>query len=328
MQEDIDDQKLHCPHEGDFPTLVHLQKGLGESNALALHICVSMVLVINFAMWMILLSKFFKFIPHVQMPHLAYVTSMFTGVSFVLTLMVFLPKSTEFLMASFRVYEAVVIAKFVELNLMWWGGEKQLMNTLGDDKTLRYNLPPLCCCLCCLNNKLITRKRIKIFRLLAAQMKYVGIFCLFLQIVMASVGVHDGHPDWTNPHTYVKALAKISFMFGFWALFVFYMIEHTYKLLDGSKYLGKFTLMKFFFVLFLLQETIVESLTSKGVIECIPFLSGKAQAFIGLASVVAAQALIFGGIQFFYYYRFPKTEMPEKRESMKEMEMLKNEKNV
>ena len=44
------------------------------------------------------------------------------------------------------------------------------------------------------------------FRLLAAQMKYVGIFCLFLQIVMASVGVHDGHPDWTNPHTYVKVI--------------------------------------------------------------------------------------------------------------------------
>ena len=66
MQEDIDEQNFHCPHEGDFPTLVHLQKGLGESNALALHICVSMVLVINFVMWMILLSKFFKFIPHVQ----------------------------------------------------------------------------------------------------------------------------------------------------------------------------------------------------------------------------------------------------------------------
>ena len=39
---------------------------------------------------------------------------------------------------------------------------------------------------------------------------------------------------------------------------LFHQIEHTYKLLDGSKYLGKFTLMKFFFVLFLLQETIVE----------------------------------------------------------------------
>ena len=35
-------------------------------------------------------------------------------------------------------------------------------------------------------------------------------------------------------------------------------IEHTYQLLDGSKYIGKFTLMKFFFVIFLIQETIVE----------------------------------------------------------------------
>ena len=59
-------------------------------------------------------------------------------ISLVLTLMVFLPKSTEFLLASFRVYEALVISRFVELNLMWWGGEKHLMKTLGDNKTLRY----------------------------------------------------------------------------------------------------------------------------------------------------------------------------------------------
>ena len=62
---------------------------------------------------------------------------MFTGISFVIALMVFLPKSTEFLMASFRVYEAMVISRFIELNLMWWGGEKQLLNQLGDNKTLQ-----------------------------------------------------------------------------------------------------------------------------------------------------------------------------------------------
>ena len=32
---------------------------------------------------------------------------------------------------------AIVISRFVELNLMWWGGEKELMNNLGDDKTVR-----------------------------------------------------------------------------------------------------------------------------------------------------------------------------------------------
>ena len=71
------------------------------------------------------------------MPKTCWVTSLFFVTSFVLTLMVFLPKSTEFLMAAFRVYEAMVISRFVELNLMWWGGEKQLMNVLGDNKTLR-----------------------------------------------------------------------------------------------------------------------------------------------------------------------------------------------
>ena len=80
--------------------------------------------------------------------------------------MVYLPKSTEFLMAAFRVYEAMVISRFIELSLMWYGGEKQLMSRVGEGATLRYNLPPLCCCLLCLSNKLITRRRIKIFRLM------------------------------------------------------------------------------------------------------------------------------------------------------------------
>ena len=110
-------------------------------------------------------------------------TSLFSVTSFVLTLMVYLPQSTEFLMASFRVYEAMVISRFIELSLMWYGGEKQLMNRLGEEATVRYNLPPLCCCLFCIRDKLITRKRIKIFRFLSAQMIHIQILMLFIQLV-------------------------------------------------------------------------------------------------------------------------------------------------
>jgi len=218
--------------------------------------------------------------------------------------MIFLPKSTEFLMAAFRVFEAMVISRFVELNLMWWGGEKQLINYLGDNKTLRYNLPPLCCCLLCLNNKLITRKRIKIFRFLAAQMIYVAVFVLFLQLVLVSTEVPDGHPSAANPHTYLKFFGRISFLFGFWSLFVFFKIEHTYQLLDGSKYLGKFTLMKFFFVLFLLQETIIELISTNGVILCTPYMSGKAKGFVFFSCIVMVQTVFFGVLQFLYYFRY------------------------
>lgn len=42
--------------------------------------------------------------------------------------------------------------------------------------------------------------------------------------VMYTSGERDHHPTLTNPHTYAKAFGKISFFFGFWALFVFFKV--------------------------------------------------------------------------------------------------------
>ena len=54
-----------------------------------------------------------------------------------------------------------------------------------------------------------------------------------------------------------------------------------------------------------------QMLSIRGVIPCIPYISGKAKGFLILASVVAVEALIFGVIQFAYYYRcFCKTVWP------------------
>merc|ERR1719150_78840 len=152
-------------------------------------------------------------------------------------------------------------------------------------------------------------------------MIHIQILMLFIQLVMVSCGVTDHLPAPRNPHTLVKFFGKVSFLFGFWALFVFFKIEHTYQLLDGSKYIGKFTLMKFFFVIFLIQETIVEMLSIRGVIPCIPYISGKAKGFLILASVVAVEALIFGVIQFAYYYRYPNTKLKEKPEMLKQVDV-------
>ena len=82
------------------------------------------------------------------------------------------------------------------------------------------------------------------FRFLAAQMIYVAAFVLFLQLVkllnqsfllmtdlfnefkvLVSTDIHDGHPSATNPHTYVKFFGRISFLFGFWSLFVFFKVK-------------------------------------------------------------------------------------------------------
>ena len=42
--------------------------------------------------------------------------------------------------------------------------------------------------------------------------------------VMVSCGVEDHHPTADNPHTFVKFFGRISFLFGFWALFVFFKV--------------------------------------------------------------------------------------------------------
>ena len=49
---------------------------------------------------------------------------------------------------------------------------------------------------------------------------------IFISIieVMVSCGVADHHPTADNPHTYVKFFGRISFLFGFWALFVFFKV--------------------------------------------------------------------------------------------------------
>jgi len=68
--------------------------------------------------------------------------------------------------------------------------------------------------------------------------------------------------------------------------------------------------MKFFFVLFLLQETIVELVSSNGVIACLPpYISGKSKGFLVFAGIVMIEALIFGMLQFYYYYRYPVAKM-------------------
>ena len=271
---------------------------------------------------------------------MCWVTSLFTAISFFTVLMIYMPRSTEFLLGAYRVYEAMVIGRFVELNLLWHGGEKELMRGLGENPRMRFNLPPCCCCLLCMKNSLVTRDRVKmvrcgitflmsllaihicIYRLVVGQMVYIQLFVLFLQLVFQFNDIHDGPLSLSNPHTYVKFAGRISFLFGFWGLFVFFKvstcllsmatnlthvllkIEHTFKLLEGFRYVQKFTVMKLILVLFLVQETIIEGLASRGIISCIPHLSGLARGSIINCCMVMVEAFILGVVNFYLYNRF------------------------
>merc|ERR1712130_744868 len=118
--------------------------------------------------------------------------------------------------------------------------------------------------------------------------------------------IHDGPAAFNNPHTYVKFVGRISFFFGFWGLFVFFNIEKTFQLLEGFRYTAKFTVTKLMLVLFLLQETLIEGLAARGVIACIPYISGLARGSVINSCLVMVEAFMLGILNFYLYYRNPR----------------------
>jgi len=299
------ENNLSCPLPGTFPTTEEFQQGLGLSGTVGLYVTSIMVLLFNSALFAVLVRKFIQEVPERQVPHICWVTSLFTAISFFICLIIYMPRSTEFLLAAYRVYEAMVIGRFVELNLLWYGGEKELIRSVGENPTMRFNLPPCCCCCLCLRDKQLTRKRLKFVRLVVSQMIYIQLFVLFLQLVFQFNDIHDGPAAFTNPHTYAKFVGRISFFFGFWGLFVFFTIEKTFQLLEGFKYTAKFSVMKLMLVLFLLQETLIEGLAARGAISCIPYLSGLARGSIINSCLVMVESTLLGILSFCLYFRHP-----------------------
>ena len=147
-----DNHTSSCPAPGIFPSVTEFQQGMGTPGTVALYSSSMIVLLTNSILLSILIRTFLKKAPRSQVPYLCWVSSLYTAISFFTVLMIYLPRSTEFLLSSYRVFEALVISRFttkyiclhsreicrfVELNLMWYGGEKSLMNKLGDNSRMR-----------------------------------------------------------------------------------------------------------------------------------------------------------------------------------------------
>jgi len=309
-----------CPSLGHFPTTSEFLEGLGMGPAVTMYTASLFVLFLNVGLFIVLVRKFFKEVSVVQIPNLIWVNSLFTAIPFFICMMIFLPKATEFLLASYRVYEAVVISRFVELNLMWYGGEKKLLKGLGENPVMRFNLPPFCCLLLCLRETRITRKWLKFSRLIVYQMVYIQVFALFLQLVLHFNGIGEGHMSPSNPVTYIKLVARISFMFGLWGLFIFFNIERTFSLLSEFKYMAKFTIMKITLIIFILQETIIEFLAANGHIGCSLNLGDSAWGSIINCSLLMVEATLLGLGSFYYYYKYPSIDTTLRQTSFVEME--------
>jgi len=256
-------------------------------------------------MYALLVKKFIATVTPRQIPYLCWVTSLFPAISFLTFLMLLLPQATEFLLAVYQIYEALVIRRFVELNFLWYGGERGLLMILDHDSEMRFNTPPCCCCCLCLRKVRLTRNKLKLIKFTLYQMVYILAFTVFMQLVLTFNGFHDGPFAGKNPHTYFKILGKISFLVGLWGLFVIFQVKRTFNLLDGFMYTQKFLIMKITLGIFIFQETIIEILAKQGVLGCFPPIGPSSVGAVINCSFLMVETTLLGLASFAVYYRHP-----------------------
>jgi len=312
-----------CPPLGVFPSGEDFREGWKEG-AVGLYTASTLVLVLNLAMYIVLIKKFIATVTPRQIPYLCWVTSLFPAISFLVFLMLLLPQATEFLLAVYQIYEALVIRRFVELNFLWYGGERGLLMILDHDSQVRFNTPPCCCCLLCLRKVRLTRNKLKFIKFTLFQMVYILAFTVFMQLVLTFNGFHDGPFAGSNPHTYFKILGKISFLTGLWGLFVMFQVKRTFNLLDGFMYTQKFLIMKITLFIFIFQETIIEILAKQGVLGCFPPIGPSSVGAVINCSFLMVETTLLGVASFVVYYNRPtpvvvEGEENEEREDVQEV---------
>lgn len=293
-----------CPEAGTFPDTWLFENGLGEG-ATVFYAVTGSAFILQVILFLILAISFYRKCPLIQVPYNLWVTSLFATVSFLCLLMVTLPSSTEFLLLAYKVYEAIIIFRFVELQMLWYGGERRLMALVGEGKTMRFNMPPLCCCCFCCMKVVLTRRKLKFLRFCVYQIVYVQAFVLFMTMVLHFSGYKFNGINPFNPTTYFKILGKISFLTGFWALFVFYKMQSTFNLLPPIKFTQKFAVLKIMFILIVFQELIIDSLATRKIITCSPYFSAVGWGSIIHCSLLIVESSLLGLWSFILYIKYP-----------------------
>jgi len=193
--------------------------------------------------------------------------------------------------------------------MLWYGGERRLMALVGEGKTMRFNMPPCCCiCICCMK-VVLTRRKLKFLRFCIYQIVYVQAFVLFMTMVLHFSGYKFSGFNPFNPTTHFKILGKISFLTGFWSLFVFYKMQSTFNLLPPIKFTQKFAVLKIMFILIVFQELIIDSLATRKIIKCSPYFSAVGWGSIIHCSLLIVESSLLGLWSFILYIKYPTVDV-------------------
>ena len=154
----------------DYPTLEEFQTSLGYPAYVlyGLGAFTSCLLLIQF---LFMALKFLQHVPQDRIRQTFWINSVYSVVGTMTTLSIIFPKSGPFVWSIYRIMVGRAMSKFVELLLIWVGGQKSLLKNVDAEASINFRSPPCCFCLCCPTEVKISAKKLTLMKVSVYQVK-------------------------------------------------------------------------------------------------------------------------------------------------------------
>ena len=280
------------------PNIEQLFIGLG-SWATALYVCSTLALLVVAGEFIWLIYSFTENVPARRRVATVWVNSLYLVAAIMALFSILIPIASDFIWLTYRVYLGMAMCYFVNITFQWFGGETEMVNLIGKNKTINFRVRPCCCWVCCCPKETaLDKAKIRLLRSCVCQMPYIQTPLIFLLVVFNLSGFSNiGNLSPTDPYLYLMSVIMISFFVGLWALFTLFGITKKYSVLSNYEYKTKRRLFKSMVIMTNVQGFIIDSLVNYNIIPCLnEEISGFAMGCILKSGLTMIQSIIIGSI--------------------------------
>ena len=282
--------------EDRVPSVQQFYDGL-QGWAIALYVCGALTMVIMTIQYMFLIRHFMKYVPATRRASTLWVNSVYLIASIMAFFGVMVPQASDFVWLFYRVYLGMAMCYFVDITLAWFGGESEMVSSIGDRSKVNFRVKPCCWLICLLPKETpLTRNKIRLLRGCVYQMPYIQTAMIFLLVVFNLSEVSTiGRLSPKDPYLYLMSGIMISFFIGLWALFTLFGMTKQYEMLSNYEYKKKAGLFKTMVIMTNVQGFIIDSLVNYNIIPCVnPKISAFAMGCIIKSVATMIESIVMG----------------------------------
>lgn len=291
--------------EDRIPTVEQFYHGLG-GYAIALYTCSAVTMMIMTCQYLYLIYHFMEHVPATRRAATLWVNSVYLIASIMAFFGIMVPQASDFVWLFYRVYLGMAMCYFVDITLVWFGGESEMVSSIGDRNKVNFRVKPCCWLVCLLPKETpLTRNKVRLLRGCVYQMPYIQSAMIFLLVVFnLSETSEIGNLSPKDPYLYLMSGIMISFFIGLWALFVLFGVTQQYEMLSNYEYKKKAGLFKTMVIMTNVQGFIIDSMVNYNIIPCVSKeISAFAMGCIIKSVVTMIESIVMGSIVLALYIK-------------------------